>query len=180
MADAAHAQREIEARYEALKAKAFVDAPEVTVAELQAMQPPPVLCDVRTPAEWAVSTLPGALRREELELDLEPYRGADAPAVVCFCTIGARSGAAALALRARGVNALNLRGSLLAWTHAGGQLVEPATGQPTRRVHTYSAEWALQAPGYEAVAFERPPLVRGLLALARDKARAWLGGPPRR
>jgi rhodanese-related sulfurtransferase len=172
-------ETDIEHRYEALKRKAFADAPELTVTELVALQATTgkrvLLCDVRTDAEFAVSTLPGARLRAELEADLTAARGDADTTVVCFCTIGARSGAATLALRRQGINALNLRGSVLAWTHAGGELVEPATGQPTRRVHTYAADWSLQAPGYEAVVFERPPHARTLLSLVRDKARALFG-----
>jgi sodium/bile acid cotransporter 7 len=171
-------QEEIESRYLALKRKAFADAPELTVAELLALRSGGkrvLLCDVRTDAEFAVSTLPGARLRSELDADLLAARGDADTTVVCFCTIGARSGAATLALRRQGINALNLRGSVLAWTHAGGELVEPATGQLTRRVHTYAADWSLQAAGYEAIVFERPPHARSLLSLMRDKARALFG-----
>ncbi len=171
------APAEIERKYVALKAKAYAAAPELTCKELLALQrdgkKPLVLCDVRSDAEWEVSTLPGARRRADVEAEL----GALAPntTVVCFCTIGARSGAAVLALRRAGVDAVNLRGSVLSWTHEGGQLVEPATGLPTKRVHTYSADWTLQASGYDAVVFEKPPHGTTLFGLLRDKARALFG-----
>lgn len=168
-------QEQTEALYLKLKQKSFAAAPELTVEELLRLQASGArlqLCDTRSEAEHAVSTLPGAQRRETLDLDA--LRAADTK-VVCFCTIGARSGVAALALRSQGIDAVNLRGSVLLWTHASQPLVVPATGEPTRRVHCYSADWCLQAAGYEPVVFDRPPTARTLLSLLRDKVRAVTG-----
>ena len=169
---------EIEQRYASLKAKAFAAAPEISVAELlqlqQASNSAVVLCDVRSPEECATSTLPGAQSRAAVDADLDALRQRKAT-VVCVCTIGARSGVATLALRAKGIEAVNLKGGILAWTHAQGQLVEPATGASTRRVHVYSADWALQADGFEPVSFARPPAGATLLGVLRDKAAALFG-----
>ncbi len=182
MSAGAGPQAEIAARYTSLKAKGFAGVPEVSVEELLELQraaalpggPRLVLCDVRTDAEWAISTLPGAQRREDVQASLAELRAANAT-VCCFCTIGARSGTAAQALRRDGLNALNVAGSILAGTHAGQPLVEPATGAPTKRVHVYASDWALQADGYEPVVFEKPPHGKTLLGFLRDKAKALLG-----
>jgi rhodanese-related sulfurtransferase len=126
----------------------FPGVPEVTPAELDGLQRsrPILLVDVRNPEERAVSIIPGAITPEALE---ERWGEATTRPVVTYCTIGHRSGIAARRLRERGVDAYNLAGAILAWTHHGGELIS-AEG-PTRRVHVSGPKWALQADGYEAV-----------------------------
>jgi sodium/bile acid cotransporter 7 len=126
----------------------FSGVPEVSAAELAGLQAsrPILLVDVRNPEERAVSIIPGAITAEELE---ERWNEALTRPVVTYCTIGHRSGIAARKLRERGVDAYNLAGAILAWTHHGGELVD-AEG-PTRRVHVGGPKWALQADGYEPV-----------------------------
>ena len=46
-------------------------------------------------------------------------------------------------------DAVNLKGSILPWVHAGQELVDD-TG-PTRRVHVHGREWGLLPAGYEPV-----------------------------
>ena len=169
------APEQIDALYVKLKQKTFSTAPEVTVEELLALKASGArvfVCDTRTEAEHEVSSLPGAQRKEAVDWDA---RRAEDAKVVCMCTVGARSGVACLALRKQGLDAVNLRGGILAWTHAGQPLVVPATGEPTRRVHVYSKDWSLQAPGYEPVVFDRPPTARTLLSVLRDKLKATFG-----
>lgn len=105
-----------------------------------------VLVDVRSPAERAVSTLPGAITPEELEARLDEIGDCT---VVAYCTVGARSSAYARRMGRRGVPVLNLEGSLLAWTHAGGDLAS-GSGE-TRKVHVFGPKWNLAADGYEGV-----------------------------
>ncbi len=61
--------------------------------------------------------------------------------VVAYCTIGLRSGLFVRKLRSQGVaGAVNMKGSILSWCHAGGQLVH--VGQhSTNRVHVYGSTW---------------------------------------
>ncbi|HMV68168.1 MAG TPA: rhodanese-like domain-containing protein [Myxococcota bacterium] len=122
--------------------QAFPDVPTVEAeALLQRLgEPGLTLVDVREPHERAVSTLPGAV-----PLDDAPATGP----LVCYCTIGWRSGLAARRLRQRGVDAHNLPGSVLLWTHVGGPLVHD--GAPTRSVHVWDARWSLAASAFEAV-----------------------------
>ena len=61
--------------------------------------------------------------------------------MVAYCTIGMRSGLYTKELRERGIEAYNLMGSVLSWSHAGRDF-EGADG-PTRRVHVYGATWDL-------------------------------------
>ncbi len=106
-----------------------------------------VLVDVRTPEEQAVSMLPGAITAQSFAVAEDTYRE---KTVVTYCTIGARSGVYADELRQKGFDVCNLKGSLLAWTHAGLPLKD-ANGHDTKRVHVYGKKWDLAAEGYEAV-----------------------------
>lgn len=127
----------------------FPEVKEITpqgVADLQKSDDI-VLVDVREPEEQAVSMIPGAITAEAFAAAEETYRD---KRVVTYCTIGARSGVYADALRKKGFDVFNLKGSLLAWTHAGLPLTD-ADGQDTKRVHVYGKTWDLAAEGYEAV-----------------------------
>ena len=122
--------------------------PELTVDELRQLQSQEeiVLVDVRTPDEQVVSMIPGAITATDFEDNRRSYEGAT---VVTYCTIGGRSGKYAKGLVDAGVKAFNLRGAILAWTHAGGELVD--TEGPTRRVHVHGRKFDLTADGYEPV-----------------------------
>lgn len=127
----------------------FPEVKEITprgVADLQKSDGI-VLVDVRTPEEQAVSMIPGAITAEAFAAAEETYRD---KRVVTYCTIGARSGVFADTLRKKGFDVFNLKGSLLAWTHAGLPLTD-AEGRDTKRVHVYGKTWDLAAEGYEAV-----------------------------
>jgi sodium/bile acid cotransporter 7 len=138
----------IDELYEGYK-REFPDVPEVTVETLvkQLAGPePPVVVDVRDDEERAVSMIPGALSQEEFEERHEQLAGRE---VVTYCTIGYRSGLYTQKLVDEGWDAHNLRGSIVSWTHVGGELDQG--GSRTRRVHVYGRKWNLVAQGYEAV-----------------------------
>ena len=105
-----------------------------------------VLVDVRSPAERAVSTLPGAITPEEFEGQLEDLGDCT---VVAYCTVGARSSKYARRMSRKGVPVLNLEGSLLAWTHAAGELTDGSSS--TTKLHVFGPRWNLAADGYEGV-----------------------------
>ena len=105
-----------------------------------------VLVDVREEHEREVSHIPGSITAAEFEADPGKYAGA---VVVAYCTVGARSSAFAQKHTSEGHPVANLRGSILAWTHAGGPLVDEEG--PTTRVHVYGKRWNLAAEAYEAV-----------------------------
>jgi rhodanese-related sulfurtransferase len=105
-----------------------------------------ILVDVRSPEEIAVSYIPGAITKEEFERNLGQYQDTK---VIAYCTIGYRSGLYAQKLKQQGIDILNLEGSLLAWSHAGGKLVN-AKGI-TNRVHVFGRQWQLTAENYEPV-----------------------------
>lgn len=124
----------------------------ITVGELLALEPvqPVVFVDVRPDRERNVSRIPGSVSRREFERTLKDDEDAYVGyTVVAYCTIGYRSGEYAEKMQKKGVEMLNLQGSILAWVHAG-QPVEDRDG-PTVRVHVYGKPWALLPEGYEAV-----------------------------
>ena len=125
----------------------FPEVAEITVAQLQQLpRESVVLVDVRSPEERAVSIIPGAISTAELERNLEQYRAAT---IVAYCTIGYRSGKYARKLERQGIEVLNLSGSLLSWSHAGGALVN-AEGS-TNKIHVFARRWQLVADDYQAV-----------------------------
>lgn len=128
--------------------EAFPEVPLYTVEAWQAAEPDerPVLIDVRPEAERAVAMIPGAISAEDFDQRRAELAGQP---VAAYCTAGYRSAAYAEELRAVGIDAANLAGGILAWTHAGLPVVD-ADG-PTRRVHVYGRTWALVPEGYEAV-----------------------------
>ncbi len=127
-----------------------VTVPEVSAQELiellEAKQPPVVLVDVREPAEYSVSVIPGAITRDEFESRRDELRGAR---VVAYCTVGGRSFMFSRALRKQGFDAWNFKPSIIGWCEAGQSLVT-VDGQPTNRVHTFAAAFTVPEP-YEAV-----------------------------
>lgn len=129
--------------------KDFPNAPEITPEEAVALwrQGRLLPIDVRTPAERAVSTLPGAVTEEAYRTD--PGLAAGKRAVL-YCTIGYRSGVRIETLAKQHLPVTNLTGGILGWLHAGGLLVD-AAGQPTKRVHVYGRTWNLAPLGYTAV-----------------------------
>ena len=137
--------------------------PEITADALMAEMldagtgnKPYVLVDVRTADERAVSSIPGSVSSAEYESDFDAKYCDER--VVAYCTIGYRSGKYVEKLiEEKGVDAYNLRGSVLAWTHAGGELVDGGgSGAPTTRVHTFGKKWALARSGYDSVWFNVP------------------------
>jgi rhodanese-related sulfurtransferase len=105
-----------------------------------------VLIDVRSSDEWNVSIIPGAITKEQYEANVEAYAGRT---VVAYCLSGGRSGSMVRKLKARGVPAVDLEGSILGWCHKGLPLTT-LSGKPTHRVFTYSSDNTVPAP-YEAV-----------------------------
>lgn len=107
-----------------------------------------VLFDVRTPAEYAVSHLPGAINVApgmSAVTFLEQYGGAvGGKTAVFYCSVGVRSSKlaerVAQGLKARGATAVDdLAGGIFAW-HGEGRTLVDARG-PTDFVHPYDSEW---------------------------------------
>lgn len=134
-------------------AREFPQVKGITAAELKSLQQQGekvVLVDVRSPEEIAVSHISGSITAEEFESNLMQnsgqYRGRK---IVAYCTIGYRSGLYAQKLQNR-IEILNLEGSLLAWSHAAGNLLD-ARGNSTNKVHVFGRQWQLTSEAYEPI-----------------------------
>lgn len=104
-------------------------------------QPKPLLLDVRTAEEFAVSHLPGARRIEPGSDPAETLAGVEKEtAMVTYCAVGYRSGEMVRRLQALGfANVRNLDGSIFAWANEGRPLVRE--GRPVSQVHPYGGFW---------------------------------------
>jgi rhodanese-related sulfurtransferase len=102
---------------------------------------PPMLVDVRTAAEQAVSTLRGACC---VQPDADPHAlAADAKGrgIVVYCSVGVRSARLARRLAAAGCSDVrNLDGGIFAWANAGRDVWR--AGCRVRAVHGYDATWS--------------------------------------
>jgi rhodanese-related sulfurtransferase len=101
----------------------------------------PLLVDVRSQAEFAVSHLAGA-RRAETQAEAEALLAGEPREreVILYCSVGVRSGHLAEALRRAGwTNVRNLEGSIFAWANAGHPVWRD--GERVREVHPYDEHW---------------------------------------
>lgn len=121
----------------------FPSVQSISPATLAAGAPgePPLLLDVRTPAEYAVSHLHGAQRAETLDAALRLLQGRPATApVVVYCSVGWRSSALAVALQQAGFSAVyNLEGGIFTWANEDRPLYRGE--QRVHLVHPYNRDW---------------------------------------
>ena len=124
--------------------------PEITKDKLAAAfaNPNVVIFDVREPAEFAQSHIPGARR-------IDPGTSADeflarygselkGKTVVFYCAVGVRSGImlsrVQQSLPALGANAAyNLRGGIFRWFASGGEVIADSGTAGT--IHPYDSSW---------------------------------------
>jgi len=108
---------------------------------LTVSNPRPVLLDVRTDEEFAVSHIPGSrnIDPEEDAVTAVADLPIDAP-IVTYCSVGWRSAKAASRLVEEGyTNVRNLEGSLFRWAGDGRTVVR--NGQHVREVHPQAPRW---------------------------------------
>ena len=85
-------------------------------------QPDVVLLDVRTAEEYAAGHIEGALHIDQGQgsfLKVVQAEVSTEQTIAVYCRSGRRSARAAAILAAAGYKVTNLRGGILAWTHAG-------------------------------------------------------------
>lgn len=135
------AMQSMDAAVEAVR-RDFPAAQPVSGAELAArLDGPdkPLLIDVRTTEEFALSHLPGAVRCDDA--DEAAALSKRAGRVVLYDSSGARSAKLAESLARRGVRDLAyLAGGIFQWANEERPLVD-AAGHPTTRVHPYNRFW---------------------------------------
>ncbi len=108
------------------------------------------LLDARTPEEFAVSHLCGAVRVDPQRPDLS-LRGVDrALPIVVYCSVGYRSARVARALLAAGHRDVrNLDGGVFAWVNDGRPVYRG--DRVVAEVHPYDAWWGLLLRGARRV-----------------------------
>jgi rhodanese-related sulfurtransferase len=102
---------------------------------------PPLLLDIRSAGEQAVSTLPGAHCVRNTADARRAIRASLPRTVVAYCAVGVRSARLVRTLRREGHPAFNLAESIFGWANRGYPLV--ARGVPTSRVHPFDAKWGV-------------------------------------
>lgn len=101
----------------------------------------PILLDTRSPDEFAVSHLKGAVR---VDPDAETFPALDTldrqTPIVAYCSVGYRSSEVASRLEAAGfTNVHNLRGSIFLWANEGRPVFRGE--RKVEEVHPYNAAW---------------------------------------
>ncbi len=108
------------------------DVPGVDVAgALSLLDGDAVLLDVREQNEWDAGHAPRAVHIPLRELSEATASMSRQRRVVVVCRSGRRSAFATAALRAAGVDALNLLGGMQAWRDAGAEIVADHSITPT-------------------------------------------------
>lgn len=128
----------------------FGEVPQRSIAAFRAA-PPAIVFDARSPEEYAVSHLRGAINTPRIEQALAALDGHPrATPVVVYCSVGWRAARLARELRQRGYTQVaNLDGALFAWANRG--LPVYRDGQAVRDVHPGSLRAApLLAPALRA------------------------------
>ncbi len=117
-------------------------APESLAVRLAA-EDPPLLLDIRSAEEFAVSHLPGALHvpPDSAWLPGTEHAGRE---LVAYCSLGWRSSHFVARLRKAGVPAANLEGSIFRWALEGRPLARGA--ETVSVVHPYAPAWEHLVP----------------------------------
>ncbi len=103
----------------------------------------PVVLDARTPEEYGVSHLAGALRIEPYKPLLRPLRGVPKDtAIVVYSSAGYRGARVASWLVGQGyTNVTNLEGGIFRWADEGRPVFR--NDRPVTEVHPYNPKWGL-------------------------------------
>ena len=141
-------KQKIDEMYQQYKQEAFPTISTVTVEQFLEWQQSQqvILVDVRTPEERAISRIPLAITLEEFQKNFDTYAS---DKIVFYCTIGYRSGIETQKAKENGLDAYNLHGGVLAWSHIG--LAFLRDDKETRDVHVYGKKWNLTPRGYNPV-----------------------------
>jgi rhodanese-related sulfurtransferase len=114
---------------------------ELAAWQKEADREKPLLLDARTPEEFSVSHLQGAVNAgdtAQLEAMLKNHPK-DKP-IVAYCSIGYRSSVLAEQLMQQGfTNVVNLEGSIFQWANEGRPVYKGT--ELAQQVHPYDAKW---------------------------------------
>ena len=136
----------------------WISTDELARWQADSGQPQPVLVDARTPPEFAVSHLRGAL-------PIDPYRpllpslsgAARDTALVVYSSAGYRGARVSSWLKEQGyTTVVNLAGGIFKWVNEGRPVFREE-GRPTAMVHPYDQRWGYLVVGrYRAQAPDVP------------------------
>jgi rhodanese-related sulfurtransferase len=138
-------QRRIAARFPEVK---WISSQELAQWQADTGQPQPLILDARTPAEFEVSHLKGAVL-------IDPYRPSlrslaktrRSESVVVYSSAGYRGARVASWLRRAGyTSVVNLSGGLFRWANEGRALFQ-GEDRPATLVHPYDQRWGLLLEG---------------------------------
>lgn len=141
-------KQQVDEMYQQYQQEAFPTVSTVTAEQLLTWQQSEqvILVDVRTPEERVISRIPSAITFEEYQENFATYTN---DKIVFYCTIGYRSGIETEKAKQRNLEAYNLHGGVLAWSHIGQPFLRD--DRETRDVHVYGKQWNLTPRGYNPV-----------------------------
>ena len=121
--------------------KEFGDVPQIgadAAWQLSQQHGQAVFIDVRSPEEYGISHLPGAVNIEDpAKVELAP-----GTTVIAYCSVGWRSAIFTRSLLKKGfAHAFSMRGSIFEWANKGYPLRRGE--EPARTVHPYSKKWGV-------------------------------------
>lgn len=136
--------RKIEKRYRQYRAE-FAEVPDISFQQLSSFTGKYQLIDVREKKEQDVSMLKNAITAKEFLISTPKKDTLYIP----YCTIGYRSGRFSQKLMKKGIQVKNLKGGILGWICAGGEVFKD--GKVIKKAHTYGSQWEYLPENYEAV-----------------------------
>lgn len=130
------------------KERFFKESDDLTVEKIVKMSATKeiIFVDVRNKKEQDVSMIASAIAHQEFDPNKTAYRD---KTVVCYCTIGSRSGKYCQDLKGQGFEAYNMIGGILLWVYDGQELVD--NNGATKRAHVYGKRWNLLPDHYQSV-----------------------------
>lgn len=100
-----------------------------------------LILDVRTHEEFQIGALVGAISLPLEKVSEFIPRLYDNTTIVSYCTVGYRSGLAAVELEVLlGRPVYNLDGGIIEWFNQGGEVVD-SEGSSSSRIHPHNANW---------------------------------------
>jgi rhodanese-related sulfurtransferase len=138
-------QRRTAARFPEVK---WIRTEELARWQEDSAQPQPVVLDARTPPEFAVSHLRGAIHIDPYRPSLRSLGGIpQGSAIVVYSSGGYRGARLASWLRKSGyTSVVNLVGGVFKWANEGRPIFREE-GRPTALVHPYDGKWGFLVEG---------------------------------
>ena len=108
-----------------------------------------LILDIREPQEFQIGAVADAVSLPPDAVSDFAARIEDQTIVVTYCTVGYRSGLAAVQMEDRlGRPVYSLDGGIIAWFNQGGRVVDTA-GRESHQIHPYDSSWQRFVMGRE-------------------------------